>query len=508
MYSDDEFAPDEFHEWIISVQNQAWQVEPIDEDPNADSAFLALLSAINNATLPNNGTFMPANLVFPNDVLVRIVDFAAKSCATSSLPESLALRGALRESSVNLCSLVDECPLFWARAIFTPRQTVAFQVDVLQRVDLRDLDFTIRAASMAGLDSLDVEESLERFMVRTSALLHTYFPACVRISVEAMNAVFLDTMLQFIVSVSHRSLRAFEVNFSFGRYSMFDPPVVNDFEFLTGRSFPFTPFTDIILSASSIDRPTATYTSTYIPSDGDSSHSVSVAIDHPRSTLMPWRDIMQVISSSTWLTILRLDGVRCNAVPPGILASSPLPSLRELDVRFDGQPSLAAFLRILNVPGLLIFKFRAASARDIACLLECGAILANVAEFHVITRPDFCASMVPVFGWLHRITVLDLRLASVNVFGTFCSASYHTEPFSNEAWTCCARLEHLLVRGVRLSQLRWIVEKRCYHGCVSLKKINFEASEGYNRWDPYYPELPRPIPFFRSLGIDISLSII
>ncbi|KAJ7115112.1 hypothetical protein C8R43DRAFT_961202 [Mycena crocata] len=496
MYSDDEIDDEDYLQWLVTVQNQAWIVDSDEEDLDADSRFMECLGAVIHSDLPNNGVFMPLHLVFPNFLLDRIIDFVAMYCLSDPLQEALVLRGALRQSSRSVCRAVDACPLFWSRAIFSPQQGISFQVDVLDRVELLDLDFTIRASSTAGLDETDVEESLEQFMVRMTALLHVHFSSCTRISVEAMNAVFLDTMLQFLTIISHRSLRTFDVAFPFGRYSMFDPPVVADFKFLTGRSFLFTPFTNLSLTAASIDRPVATYTSSSV---------LSVSIQHPRPIFMPWRDIMQVVTASTWLTVLRLDGIRCASIPRDVVSSVPLPQLRELDVRFDGQPSLAAVLRVLNAPGLLIFKFRAASSRDVACLLECGAILTSVAEFHVITRPNFRASMVPVFGWLHRTTVLDLRSASINVFGAFCSASYHDEPFPNEAWTCCGRLEHLLVRGVRISRVKWIVEKRIDTGCASLKRISFEQPAGFARGATFHPDRPRPIPLFRTFGIELSL---
>ncbi|KAJ7131529.1 hypothetical protein C8R43DRAFT_957026 [Mycena crocata] len=498
MASDSEVDDDDFQLWLMSIDNQPVFEYSEDEDPDADTRFLSLLAAVNNEAsgLPNNGVFMPLTLIFTNRILARIIDFIATYCLDITLEQFLGTRSALRSSSRSVREAVDACPLFWRRAIFTPRQSLSFQVDALDRVDLSELDFTIRVASDVGLEEGDVENSLERYMMRTSALLHTYFPACIRLAVEAKTAGFLDIMLQFLLVIPHPSLQTFVVAFSFNRFATFEPSFISDFTFYNGRSFGFMPITILALCASSVVRSVASYSS---------ASTLSASVQHPRSKPLPWSDFMGYISASTWLTRLRLDGIRCGSLPLDAVSTVLLPQLQELDVRFDGQRSLASFLRVLNVPGLLVFKFRAATSRDVACLLECGSIMVAITEFHIITRPDFRASVAAVFGWLHSVKVLDIRLSSSNVFGAFCSASFHPEPFSGEKWTCCGRLEHLLVCGVRMSQLRWIVEKRMYSGCCSLKKISVEQPGGYPRWDSFHPAHPSSAHFFRQLDIELSI---
>jgi hypothetical protein len=163
---------------------------------------------------------------------------------------------------------------------------------------------------------------------------------------------------------------------------------------------------------------------------------------------------------------------------------------------------MSTFVSRLNIPMLRVLKFPFTHAVDLEFLGACAGILSTVKEFILIgpyanTSPHF----EQVFGLLHRIQRLDLRLAHRIYFEAFFLASCLGPINGGTEWYACPHLMHLAVRGISIHQLRTMVENRAEVG-YGVGPISLESITLYQPNDTASRSL---LDWFHTRRIDLHM---
>ncbi|KAJ7858899.1 hypothetical protein B0H13DRAFT_2356329 [Mycena leptocephala] len=387
------------------------------------------------------------------EMRLLVVKYACSSRRPYVIGDFLSIRSSIRASSKEFASIVDLHPPFWNRIVCSPRTPEQHVFDVTRRAGSRPVEVVLRFADSdaEGLGTgSSWETRLDRFMSRALPLLGPVLSSCAELCVEAANAQVLEAML---LHVKDAPMPSCVMTFRFGdnTEAEFSRPTV-----LTFR---------------------ATHVSTFVVSHMSSLVSSS-AVCMPIGTEVAWTQFGCRLASAHALSCLVLDAINFGDLPVAFVASVPMPQVLTLDLRFGGLTRMALGVRRLNFPRLMALIFRCESAKDLACMLLCSAVLVQVDGFQLVTHRMCRVShkFRHLYEYLHRVKHLDLRRASYVAFNAFVFAT--TPIYAGHGSYCraCNLLVQLTLCNVSLTAVKELVEVRREVSYRELEELTVETS--------------------------------
>ncbi|KAJ6462342.1 hypothetical protein C8R47DRAFT_1225491 [Mycena vitilis] len=403
-------------------------------------------------------------------ILEQIVSVACDGMKLHSLSDYIDMRESLRVSSWELKSIVDSHPPFWTRFAYSPITSQAAVDTMRARSSGLLLDLTLRASVSSGLPSESHplwESTLERFMSHSTAMLHTLFPVCREVTLDAGSIPILEIMLHFVTSIPTKSLNVFELVYPDPHLVDVLLPFVSDFIFDSSDRPSFPPFTALTITPTHLPVTVASHLSAL---------SCSFAVRQPIHIPLAWERFTTLLLASSRLTTLVLDGVHFADVPDTFIAAVPLPGLTVLDVRFRGRTSMGIAVQRLNLPALHALVFRCDTMDDLICFLSYMPSLACRARaFRLITGRHCCVSgrFRHLYSLLHRVERLDIRSVSAAAFSSFLNVSTALYPHSGTKWRGCPALTDILVGPIPLKTLVGLVQNRRSTGFQDLRSLTY-----------------------------------
>ncbi|KAJ7733300.1 hypothetical protein B0H16DRAFT_1892820 [Mycena metata] len=417
----------------------------------------------------------PTPIVLFAEIVEQII-LLFSSITSITINDFIATRSALLASSSWMRNLVISIPCFWSRIIVSPRIPLTYVIRCLDLAGLEPLFITFRALRDPGIHPKahdDIPCTFEHYVAEAADILSVDFDRCVLFNVDVDGLNLLQRVLDGIAWTDPHSLDGLLVRYRTATYRDMRPVYLRQYRFasLPPLGPPFRSFTSMVWASADVQSPTLCFTTSF--------DKVTAHIQHPADLPVEWRDVNLVLTSSNYLDTLCLQGLDFDFDGHGFVsATPPLPSLRTLEVTFNGLWRMAVLVSRITAPGLRTLKVFLTNPRDVSCLFGCGSVLSNITELVLVGGTVGVTDFYNLFATMYRLRRLDLRLATDNVFRGFLYACRRPPHTFRPNWYACPDLSVLLVHGPSLLDLQLLVEHRHLTGTASLEEVHVHQPAG------------------------------
>ncbi|KAJ7119962.1 hypothetical protein C8R43DRAFT_960032 [Mycena crocata] len=443
-------------------------------------------------------SIVPIIIPMPNiplEIEMAIFDLIPIALEDDNDLDFLGTRGAILLSCRLHNDWVRNDARWWTRLLISPQVPIHYVEQCLYLSDLLELSVRFSAtfdpSRPLSIGSDGNQCAFDVYAEDAVEVLSQDLDRCVQLDIVADTPHILGQVLDPLRWTSPDVLRRLLVSFSIGSFEDFMPTAISTFSFGTLPPFgpPFPPFTTLTWSSADVSTPTITYTM-----HGQSACSIAQPHERPVS----WDDLFPVISHSSDLHTLDVDGISMDYLPLRLpVASFPILSLRILKLTLRGDESLAFLISRLNLPALHYFRVVLADDRDVRCLTSCASILSNIEELVIVGRCTHTPDLEILLSLARRIVTLDLRLVSDSVFHALHAASASPPPSGTVNFSACPALRSLSVSGVPLHSIKSLLTSRRINNMSRLDNIR-AANIGRDVLDG-------DIAWFSSRGIQLTV---
>ncbi|KAJ7032304.1 hypothetical protein C8F04DRAFT_1185152 [Mycena alexandri] len=302
------------------------------------------------------------------DILFAVVELLARDGAELKISEFVLRRGAIR--------------LFWTRITLSPRIPLPFLEGCVARSASLPLRFLLVAVRRGDEQAVTYGEQRCDFRryVKDSARLF-FLVAESPYIVEDVFGTFRWTNPVYLNSI--------QTTFQFVHYHDFRPYSIRfiEFESLPPIGPPFRDFTKLSWVGTQVSKPTVTF---------DNSQEFVCVLQHPRNRPVVWEDATTVLTSSTILSVIILDGITFTSTAGSITCTYPFPALRYLALVFHGEHSMATLVSRFNLPAIHTLHVTLTDVDDVECL-SIGVDLVYFYAFALASRRNTSLGTV---NWL------------------------------------------------------------------------------------------------------------
>ncbi|KAJ7734596.1 hypothetical protein B0H16DRAFT_1767097 [Mycena metata] len=424
-------------------------------------------------------TMVPvARRSYPFDVVSQILTEAISLDPSISISDFVSMRSRFRLISQDLTEFVDSRPVFWTKLALSARAPLPFLDLCLSRTGSLPFVASLRACEsvIPGVYIGDDWQpcSLLSYVEDAAYSLARVMEHCTRLFVAAEDHSCVSALFGCIDLVEPELLEAVDVRFALDRYSEFRPFGIQHYKFasIPLMGHPFQPVTDILWTGYSGNTPSVSYHS--------SEFSSTCSIRQPHTRPLRWGDIFEVLSDSTHLDHLTLDGL--SFIPNGQSTwSQPLYSIRVLHLAFRGDRTMALALARLNMPALEVVTITLETTTDVDGLYLCGGFLSTVKK---VTFEGVCPPMLDLFRVFTLLrAVIDLRVNSDGglLQALHFASSRSVAPYPVN-WHACPHLQSLTLRGASLGSLCDLILVRATSGYAELRSVELSEAKGGRDW--------------------------
>ncbi|KAJ7255608.1 hypothetical protein C8J57DRAFT_1517904 [Mycena rebaudengoi] len=313
----------------------------------------------------------------------------------------------IRLLSRDYARVVDQNPAFWTALLITPRTPIDFLLLFLERVGNQPFHFTIRAFRPTEYDPSSNSgnyDSAEEFLIDAIGMFEASMGRCLSLAIEVQDVEVLAVVLANFEHCDSDILEAFSMRFGTTTYADFDNPISTEFSFLGWPAYGETveEFNTLVISRCHSDYPS-------ISRVAGLRHILRIY--QPSSLLMDWETVMTVVTSSSTVQTVVLDGLLVDASVYSPLVMSPLTSITTLDLTFCTSRSMAQLLAVMRFPSIRALKVTLDCCEDLELLKTCTGILRRVSELTIRSQCDRDQGIPEFFGLLPNVSHLDLTKA-------------------------------------------------------------------------------------------------
>ncbi|KAJ7241281.1 hypothetical protein C8J57DRAFT_1527024 [Mycena rebaudengoi] len=379
---------------------------------------------------------------FPSEINTYILSMVEESSASLSVSDFVDMRRNL--ILVFGPNSLDDIPSFWSRILITPTSNFAIISNQFDCSDNSALHILIRIPSVFPFDTARHDGlSMGDHFTRLIELVTENMACCVHLTIET-NDVFL---LRFALDI-----------LADGRPDALDTSTSDTCLGSVRHSPPFTR-----LCIASVNTVTPVFM--HLSSVQTDAH---VAI--PDGSAITWSDLVRVLGTSDRVATLVLDGFHVLDEPCALVLCAPL-HVQMLEIAFRGRRSLPRAMRYIPFPRLHALKLHVCANDDLRDLLDLSPLLVTITQLHIIGMHPLSRHTADIFRLLHRLRLLDLTRADAGFFAAFCHASNRPRTPGNANYNACPDLQHFLVSGIPLAQLKVVVLDREREGHHNLHTI-------------------------------------
>lgn len=379
----------------------------------------------------------------------------------------LQTRDAIRSVHTYFWELVRKHPAFWSHVLVTSATSRESFEKALEHISLPGFILTFRCVDMNPFThdgTAEMWNRVQNFATEMSNVASPYMSWCRQLNYQMSDAVTLDFFLQRAEWFDADMISSVSVSFAAGAYTFFRPGRLMAFHFRrhTNNSTKFYGFTSLALVANGISTPVFNYVST---------PDVSLTVHQSPMMQFQWDEVVMLLEASQHLEVLRMEGIDFHIDVYALLMAPALNRLHTLDVRFDGDRSMAFIVSRLNLPCLKTVKIWLASGDDVECVVLCSNLFRDVPHVVLSGPCPILINMDRLFMVFHNVNRLDIRGASMPVYTAFRLASNRQINNGGVNYHACPDLQELLVRNVPPESVRDLLIRREACGYKSMRSI-------------------------------------
>ncbi|KAJ7156487.1 hypothetical protein C8R43DRAFT_1125688 [Mycena crocata] len=415
----------------------------------------------------------PAPRIFV-EVLEIILSLVSDRAIDYSIKDFIEIRSALRLSDPFINELVEAKPAFWSRLIVTPSAPIPYIESAILRARAEALHILFDASgSRSGTYRTFgyVPWGFYTYLHDALQLLRHEIGRCEYLGFFADTTPLLEDVLTPMSGSNPTVLGTLEV--AFQCRSLFDirPYAIAAFAFNPASPFgtAFPPVYSIAWKAGHVVSRTITYTT---------SSFAHCCVVQPAGQSVTWADALQVVTSSTDLSVLILDGITFAPATVAPVSTFPLHALRVLEFTINGEELLVYLICRFNIPSIHTVNVKLTYERDLRTLLRCSGLLANAKEVSISGVCPLIGGIVLQFlTGLTSVQFLDLRGASYVMFETLFTVSRLPPPLRGPHYNALPHLRGLKVAGISLGDLQSLILQRQSRGLPKIDTVVAEAPE-------------------------------
>jgi hypothetical protein len=382
-------------------------------------------------------------------MVLHVLSFLDDCTSLLSVREFLRLRGNLRHVFANI---IEAVPGLFSRVLVTPTSSSALTEHHLNLGASRPCHILIAIPTTTPyVSAYHAHSSVAENLSRVVGLVAVKLASCVNLTIQTGDVSLLQVALQSLRIAKPEQLVSMEVVLDPGHFGLFYPSCLQSFSFENDEhdAAPFLPFTRLVVYHGAVSNPRFVHLSC----EGNVSHVLL-----PHGYTISWSNVLRVLSGSRWLRALVLKAVELDLTPRWFLPAPPI-HITTLDLEFRGVLSMSTLLIHIPFPDLQTLKVRFSVEDDVACLVQCGAILCNITELILFGSIPHSYTAAILFRFAFRVEILDLR-GGGDFFSSFHLASSTMDVSGEANYNACPALRELKVSGIALEDVRVLLIDR------------------------------------------------